>query len=213
MSATILGGRAGTLLYHIIDRIGECYHAGHKALLLVPEQYTLQAERELLDRLKLPGYFNIDILSPSRLRSKVRDTAGGGTFPQLDASGKAVAFSCALKETGKSLVYYGRSVDQAGLPARMASLTEDLANAGLDPDSLRELTSHYTGSLKAKMDDIASVWSAYIKLTDGRMTDALVRDRETIARLEKSRLADQTDVFVYGFDVLHRPFCELLCEL
>lgn len=123
MSASIIGGRAGTLLYHIIDSIGESYLAGHRALLIVPEQYTLQAERELIDRLKLPGYFNIDILSPSRLRSKVRDIAGGGTLPQLDASGKAMAFSCVLKEAEKSLVYYGRVVEQAGLPARMAALT------------------------------------------------------------------------------------------
>ena len=39
------------------------YRAGSRVVLLVPEQYTLQAERDLLRDLSLPGFFRIDILS------------------------------------------------------------------------------------------------------------------------------------------------------
>ena len=69
-----LTGRAGQVLPEIIRRIGVQHHAHERVLLLVPEQYTLQAERELVEQLNLPGFLDLDVLSPTRLRRRIRES-------------------------------------------------------------------------------------------------------------------------------------------
>ena len=45
----ILGMRTGRTLPHLIPQIAASRNAGHRVILLVPEQYTLQAEQELIE--------------------------------------------------------------------------------------------------------------------------------------------------------------------
>lgn len=60
----ILGGRAGQILPRMLPDIDVARRAGERIILLVPEQYTLQAERELIESLNLPGLIDLDVLSP-----------------------------------------------------------------------------------------------------------------------------------------------------
>ena len=80
----ILCGRAGRLLPRLYADIGERYGRGRHVILLVPEQYTLQAERELIRRLSLPGFLNLEVLSPKRLRRKIRETGGRNNFVRME---------------------------------------------------------------------------------------------------------------------------------
>ena len=63
----IWGARAGQTQSRLFEEIRQCRKAGQRVLLLVPEQYTLQAERELVEQLNLPGLLDLDVLSPRRL--------------------------------------------------------------------------------------------------------------------------------------------------
>ena len=92
----ILGARAGQALPFLIGEIGACRARGCRVLLLVPEQYTLQAERELVDGLKLPGLMDIDVLSPRRLMRRVRERGGRDPLAPLDSRGRAMALSQSL---------------------------------------------------------------------------------------------------------------------
>ena len=62
----IWGARAGQTQSRLFEEIRKCREAGQRVLLLVPEQYTLQAERELVEQLNLPGLLDLDVLSPRR---------------------------------------------------------------------------------------------------------------------------------------------------
>ena len=75
MSVRILTARPHRLFASIAKEIGVRERRGERALLLVPEQFTLAAERELMDRLHLQGMFLIDVLSPSRLYDRVLASA------------------------------------------------------------------------------------------------------------------------------------------
>ena len=72
----LITSRPHRLLSPIISRIGELAAAGERCMLIVPSQYTLQAEIEAMTRLDLTGSFLIDVLSPSRLQSRVFERAG-----------------------------------------------------------------------------------------------------------------------------------------
>jgi ATP-dependent helicase/nuclease subunit B len=46
-------------------------------ILLVPEQFTLQAERDLIEKMDLPGIMRVEVLSFTRLAFRVFNEVGG----------------------------------------------------------------------------------------------------------------------------------------
>lgn len=209
---TILGGRAHRLLPHIIPLIGKWYHQGEVCLLLVPEQYTLQAEVELIRRLELPGFFNIQVLSPSRLTQRIFDAAGSDGRTPLDSRGKRMALSRAIDAVKKELTYYRRAAHQQGLTEKMASLIADFKRGRLNAEGLLETAAQLPNqALSQKLSDIARCWQEYEKQLEGRFVDGEDVQEEAAKRLPQSGLFAGAHVFIYGFDVLSPQFCRMLC--
>ncbi len=210
----IIGARAGQLMPCLLEQVEACRARGVRVLLLVPEQYTLQAERELIGGLKLPGLLDIDVLSPRRLTRRIRESGGHNGLAPLDDRGRAMALAQALTLVQEELVYYRRVALTPGLPEKLSALIADLQRAGLTPDALRGHAEEMkSGALKAKESDVARVWQAYLDVIDGKFADETMQQRETLRRLKASGVADGAAVFVYGFDVLPQPMCELLAEM
>ena len=210
----IQGARAGQILPRMLPEIGQCHEAGHRVLLLVPEQYTLQAERELVDGLDLPGLLDIDVLSPRRLARLIRERGGHDGLEPLDDRGRGMALTCALNQTRDELTYYRRVAATPGLPDKLSSLLGDLQRAGLSPEALREHAETLpSGAAKAKETDLALIWAAYQQVIEGRFADSPMQQRALIRRAGPSGVFDGAFVWVYGFDVLPLPMCELLAEV
>jgi hypothetical protein len=69
---------------------------GKPVFLLVPQQYTLSAERMLIRHFGAEGFFDLDVLSPARLRQRVFSRAGGSDRVRIDSLGKAMTVARAL---------------------------------------------------------------------------------------------------------------------
>ena len=117
MSVRILAGRAGRLQPLILQEIAQARQAGQRIFLLVPEQFTLLMEREIMDSLHLPGMLDLDVISPSRLRRSVFDRGGQPRQSLLDDRGRRMALSRALMANREKLQYYEAAADTVGLPA------------------------------------------------------------------------------------------------
>lgn len=209
----ILGARAGQILPQIIPEIGRLYRAGSHVILLVPEQYTLQAERELIEQLELPGMLDLEVLSPRRLNRAIRERAGASRLRPLDDRGRSMAISQALVQVRDQLTYYARVAEQPGLPDRISVLMADMQKAGLTAAELRAHAEQmHSEAARAKQRDIALVWEAYEALIEGRFADETMQQRDMTARIRRSGVMDNAYVYVYGFDVLQQPMCALLAE-
>ncbi len=208
----IRAGRAGQTLPEVIRGIGQQYAAHEKIVLLVPEQYTLQAERELIEQLNLPGYFDMDVLSPSRLRRRIRETGGSDPLPKLDDRGRNMALSHVLTKLEKDLRYYRRVANTAGLPAKVADILTDLSHADVDAEGLERLAEEAaSAATAAKLRDLALIWREYQSLIDGRFADEDAQEEESCRRLRNSGVVTDANLWVYGFDNLPAPLCRLLC--
>ena len=86
----VVSARGGGLWEQAADALRASYRAGHEVLLLVPEQYTLQAERDALEALEVKGFFRLQVLSPSRLANYVFDRAGRDERSLIDERGQAL---------------------------------------------------------------------------------------------------------------------------
>ena len=213
MKVGMIGGRAGRLLPWLLPQIARAREDGVPVILLVPEQYTLQAEREIIAGLQLPGLMDIEVLSPRRLIRRIRENGGHSALAPLDSAGRSMAIAQALTAVQEELHYYKRVALTPNLPDKLSVLLTDLQRAGLTPAELAEHAQRLpSGALKAKEHDLALIWQGYLDVIDGRFQDETMQQQDVRRRLIPSGVMNGAAVFVYGFDVLPGHMCALLCE-
>ena len=208
----IVTGRAGQLLPEWKTAVRECHDRGLSTVTIVPEQYTLQAERELLQALGTPGLLTDEVLSPSRLRLRVCEQVGRPALTPLDELGRQMTVSCVMRDVKSELKLYGASVEQLGMPGRVAELLTELGRSGITPEQLRsQAKAEDESSLTGKrFTDLALILEAYEKAIGGRFTDEAGQQAWTAEHLAESGVLTDACVFVYGFDMLQPPFCRIL---
>lgn len=207
----IWGVRANRGKSRLFSEINRYRQQGQRVLLLVPEQYTLQAERELIHSLDLPGLMNIDVLSPTRLGRRIQEAAGRQPLAPLNESGRRMALAQALSQCQEELQYYGRVALSAGLPEKLSALLTDFQRAALRPEDLAQHAQTLaSGAQSAKEHDLALLFSAYEALIAGRFTDETTQQFDLVDRLSASGIMKDAAVFVWQFDMLSTPFAALL---
>ncbi len=209
---SIVCGSAARLWRGVASELEERYHGGARCVLLVPEQYTLQVERDIIADLRLPGFFDIDVLSPSRLTSRVLERMGAEGRVRIDARGKSVALSRALHLCAPELQYYARAVGRQGFVARAGELIANFKRAGVSPDMLRAHAEALEDSAERdKLGDLARIYDVYSQMLAGRFVDGEDVLSDVIVKLQGSGVLAGAHVIVYGFDMLTEQFSRLLC--
>lgn len=214
MAVLLLTGRVHRVLAPLMERIGEARAAGLRCVLIVPEQYTLQAEVEVLERLKLDGFFEIEVLSPTRLRTRVFERAGSPDRVMIDERGKQMVLGDVIFREKENLSYYKGAAELSGFAQRMGALIADLKRGGLTPEQVAEL-GEQSGSrtLALKFADTARVFAAYEERLAGRFVDGEDVQREMLARMDASGYLKDAAVFVYGFDMITPQFAQELLRI
>ena len=206
---TVLTGRSRRLWPQVVREIGEAYgQRTGRLLLLVPGQYTLQAELELVDRLDLPGFFDLEVLSPSRLLTRVFDMAGSPQRVRIDGRGKAMMLADVLRTSQKSLIYYGSAVGRSGFADGLAAFIADFKRAGLHPADVAALAeaTKGEGALCSKLTDVALLYERYEERLEGAFLDSEDAQEALLARLPDSGLLEGSHVWIYGFDLIPSQF-------
>lgn len=212
MPVQILSGRTRRLLPHILREIGEAYAAGTRCMLLVPEQYTLQAEIELVEALDLPGFFDLEVLSPTRLTHRVFERAGAPQRVRIDQRGKHMVLRCVLEDLSEDLQFYRRTGARAGFVDKLTGMIADLKRGGVSPEALMMLceTLPPDTPLCAKLEDVSRAFAEYERRLAGRFVDGEDVERAMRERLPNAGLLEGVRVWVYGFDMLTEQFSHTL---
>jgi len=87
MSLRLIYGRGGSgksyyCLQDIKEKIKDGGNTGNKLVLMVPEQYSFQSERNLLKVVGVTGITKAEVLSFKRLAHRVFNEVGGLTLKQ-----------------------------------------------------------------------------------------------------------------------------------
>ena len=184
----------------IISEIRETVRSGSgKALLLVPEQYSHEAERELCeacgDRLSLFA----EVMSFSGFARWSMGLHGGGADVRMDQGGKLLCMAVALRELQPLLRIYGRAAENTDLQAMMVREAERLSMADSDTDLLRTVSEDLDGEFREKLREFALILDTYhteIERAGAVCEDALC----LLARqIEQYGLTEFDRVYVDGF--------------
>ena len=209
----ILTARPHRLFEPVALELDEKRKQGQDCILLVPEQLTLQAERDLMDRLHLDGLFLIDVLSPSRLYERILESSGKDSREPLSASGRRMAVSLALEKLEDKLGYYGSLASRRGFVEKTAALITDLKRGGMTP----ELLSEYAGKLppgitREKLLDLSLIYAQYEAVLSQRFSDSEDQLAYVASRLGGSDYLRGKHLYVYGFDTLPDQMMRLLAS-
>lgn len=210
---TILGARTRRLWPHLRSRAAAALAEGRRCVLLVPEQYTLQAERDLICDLSLPGFFDIEVFSLSRFVQRLFLICGSSRV-RVDGNGKNIALARALLTCRKNLKYYARSVSRRGFIAQSGEWIADMKRAQITPEKLQAYAASLPESAYAeKMGDLAQIYGGYTSILADKFVDGEDVLAAAIDAVPESKLVQDADVLVYGFDVITDDFARLLCAV
>ncbi len=132
-------------------------------LLLVPEQYSHEAETELLrvcgDSLSLYG----EVLSFTRLYQRVAAELGFWNRTALDAGGRRLCLARALDAVGGRLQVFGAARRQTSLHFSLLSAIDECKTGLVGADALRAFAAGAPAGdgLGAKLADLALLLEAY----------------------------------------------------
>ena len=207
----IVSGRNGLVWPQVLRAAEESRKARRRFILYVPEQYTLQAERDLITELNLPGLLEIQVISPRKLRQQVREQMGTGVKHPLNEMGRAMAIHRVMREKSEELRYYRDMTDLPGAVKRVGEALDELRESEITPEELEQYAADAsTGAERAKLGDLKTIWDGYLELITEQFDDEKTVWTDTVTRLERSTLWDGADLAVYGFDTIRPDLRELL---
>ena len=211
---TIHGGRGAALWPALEKEVLSSRAQKKNCLLIVPEQYTLQAEKDLLKGLNLKGFFDIEVFSYSRFIQRLFLLYNPSQQKRVDGNGKNIAMARALLQCKKDLRYYARSAARKGFISQSGEWIADMKRAEISPAQLSEYASSLPdGAYKDKISDLSLAYSAYDKILAGKFADSEDVLARAIAAIPVSGIVQNKDVFVYGFDIITDDFARLLCAI
>ena len=208
-------GRAGAgKTAELIRRIKENMDRGEGgSILLVPEQYSHEAERELCracgDRLSLYA----EVLSFSGLARSMEARHGGAATPWLDQGGRMLCMALALQGVGPRLKVYDTAPRKAELQSMLLRAVDELKAARLDADQLYAAAAACPDALGDKLRDMALVLEAYEGVVANGRADPADRLTRLAEAIDEGGLPENTKLYVDGFIDFTRQEQEVLCAM
>ncbi len=192
-------GRADTgKTARIVEALNSHQAAGERAILLVPEQYTYEAERLLAEA--LGGLLGVQVFSFDRLIERVLSLSGAAR-PFLSDEGHRMVIRRAIDKRKNDLKLFTRAADGAGFAEEVQSIFRDIKRAGLTPDALDALIVRLPAEapLTEKLSDLSILYRETEQYLSGRFISLDDAANEAIRLLPES-FAAGTPVYIDGLD-------------
>ena len=165
MSLQFIAGGSGSgktrYLYEKVIKESQ-EHPEIQYLFIVPEQYTMQTQKELVRLHPRHGLLNIDVLSFKRLAYRVFEDLGVQLPAVLDDMGKSMVIRKVAGKLKKDLNLYGGHLEQPGFISQLKSQISELSQYGVSVEDL-EMVEEETDRtlLKEKLGDLKNIYKGF----------------------------------------------------
>ena len=160
-------GKTRTLYEKIIRQSLE--EPGREFLVIVPEQFTLQTQKELVELHPRKGILNIDVLSFQRLAWRVFEEVGVNTHTVLEDTGKNLLLRRVASRQQSSLTMLGSNFRKPGYISQVKSVISELKQYDVSLEQLEEqIAQSRDGALKCKLQDIRTLYAGFQEELQGK---------------------------------------------
>lgn len=154
-------GKSCTAYQNIIEEAR--VHSQGRYYVLVPEQFTMQTQKTIVDMHPDGGILNIDILSFERLAYRVFEEVGGDTRRILQETGKNMVLQKLVQSHQEELVYLGNRMKKPGYLDQVKSLISEFMQYEINEDDLTQMKKEAgeQGLLGLKLADVSVLYRAF----------------------------------------------------
>ena len=196
----ILGAPASGKTYTILNKIKELSESGRDSILIVPEQYTFESEREILSLLGDKFSLNVSVLSFSRLCDEIGNISGGIVGKVLGDADKIIFMHRALNTVKNDLILWGKYTRNINFSSTMLDTIGEFKINAISPEDIRKASEKIeSATLKSKLHDIALIYETYDMLTGEKFIDPTDKLAKLYNRLETTKFFENKTVFFDSF--------------
>ena len=131
-------------------------HPQQNYIVIVPEQYTMQTQKNIVSMHPRHGVMNIDILSFGRLAFRIFEELGRNDARVLEDTGKRMVIRKVLEQKRRELKVFGGSIPKTGFSGEIKSMISELLQYNVSPgqleDCVRQLPDHSVLGENAALD-------------------------------------------------------------
>ncbi len=192
-------GKSRQLYEEIISRSME--NPKQNFFVIVPDQFTMQTQKDLVTLHKRGGIMNIDVLSFGRLSHRILEEVGSRQIPVLDDTGKSLVLQKVAAGLKEQLPTLGSLLHKQGYIHEVKSAISEFMQYGIGTEDVEKLIQFATkrGALVQKLTDLETLYKGFMEY----IQDKFITTEETLdvvrASLSKSRLLPGSVVVFDGF--------------
>jgi len=218
MSLRFIYGRAGSgKTRFCLEEIKTKLAAGvtHPLILLVPEQFTFQAERDLITVLGTGGILKTEVLSFRRMAYRIFNETGGITYPHMHQAGKCMILYRILDEMRDRFRIFSKTTDRQGFVNILSSMITEFKRYNVTPKALEDAAKELEDKdpLKDKLMDLTAIYALFEKNLAEKYRDP--DDDLIIAarKLGSTSLYDGAEIWIDGFNGFTPQEYEMIVQL
>lgn len=169
-------------------------------LLLVPEQFNLQTQRDLAKRLA-PGLLRAEVISFNTLAREVFREVGKLEATVVEDLERMIILKRIIEAHKKEIVFYKKNINNIGFLESINRLITILEQAGVGQKELQEfIGDEKTGFLfQSKLTDIETIYKSFNEYL-GEQFVTIEKNMTILAQLiQKSKKLEKSHVWIDGF--------------
>ena len=167
---------------------------------LVPEQFTMQTQKEIVELHPRHGVMNIDIVSFERLAYRVFEELAVEQLAVLDDCGKSMVLRKVASGVKKDLKLFGSHLEKAGFISELKSMLSEFFQYGITGERLLELSKEAESPLlRQKLSDMQVLYQAFQEYTGEKMIAKEELLELLCRRLPESELVKNSVVTLDGY--------------
>ena len=192
-------GKSRLLYENLTKRSME--ETGRKFLVIVPDQFTMETQKDLVHFHERGGILNIDVLSFGRLSHRIFDEVGALGVPVLDDTGKSLVLQKVAIACKEQLPALGGYLHRQGYIHEVKSAISEFMQYGIGVQDMEKLIDYAgkRGALVQKLKDLSVLYQGFTDYIWG----SFVTTEETLdvlrRSLGKSALVKDSVVVFDGF--------------
>lgn len=174
---------------------------GRNFLIIVPDQFTMQTQKDLVMRSDRGGILNIDVLSFGRLSHRILEEVGTKEMPVLDDTGKSLVLQKIAADLKEQLPAMGSLLHKQGYIHEVKSAISEFMQYGISTQDMDKLiaSAEKRGALAMKLRDLKTLYRGF----QDYIRDHFITTEETLdvlrRSLVKSKILPDSVVVFDGF--------------
>lgn len=170
-------GKSHYLQQYIVEKSMENPTGNY--FVIVPEQFTMQTQKDLVMAHERKGIMNIDVLSFGRLAHRIFEEVGGNQRTILDDTGKSLILRKIAGDNEGELKVLRGNLKKHGYIGEVKSVLSEFAQYNIDVETLDKMaeTAEEGTYFQWKLKDIAKVYEGFSQyLSDKYITNEELLD-------------------------------------